>query len=221
MQIEVTLLQYHVVKVIKRKPATRESICKQLDNFNHYQVGQALRFLTEQNKIELKENHYHVIHNANYFIAPRLQRLIGEEETLVPPIRVYQPDELTKLDVLKLHKQGYTRTEIAKRLKLTKMMVLWTLCNNVEERRQAPDADALYVDDIQARVYRVMLRQITQLETIADRAKISRQECEIILRELIDLGAVVIQRTKYGLAYFQVECNLIPNRKRSKVANAN
>ena len=148
MQIEVTLLQYHVIKVIKRKPATRESICKQLDNFNLYQVGQALRFLTEQNKIELKENYYHVIHNANYFIAPRLQRLIGEEETLVPPIKVYQPDELTKLDVLKLHKQGYTRTEIAKRLKLTKMLVLWTLCNNVEERRQLPDADALYVDDI-------------------------------------------------------------------------
>jgi hypothetical protein len=216
MDVEVTLLQYYVVTALKKKPLEKEQIVKQLRNFNTHQVAQSIRYLVDGEKLETIGAKFKLKEGINYYVPPRLQKLIDNEEGLVPPIRVFVPDELQKFDILKLHNQGFTRTQIAKRLNMKKSQVIWTLCQYVDPSRAINFEDAVYVDHMQAKTYQILLKQISRAETIAQKLDITKLECEQILSELISMGAALKQRYKNEVSYLPIDMTLIANRKRGE-----
>lgn len=57
----------------------------------------------------------------------KFNALLGEREEVIPEIEVFKPTRELKDQIFDLHKSGYSRSEIAKRLVIPKSQVLWTL----------------------------------------------------------------------------------------------
>lgn len=133
----------------------------------------------------------------------------------IPPIKPYDPDIFTIFNVTRLNAQGFTRTQIAKKLNITKSAVLWTMikadlkninCNSETD-------EVIFVDDWQFKVYKKFDRPQKSVRKVAHELNIFESDCEEIILELQRLHALNYNpRNEYPV--LQLDCNLVQKYKR-------
>jgi DNA-binding CsgD family transcriptional regulator len=223
MIIDVTLLQMQVVQLIRKKPMTSLEIARAMGNKNRAQISAAVRFLKEDNKIDFVDDTYRPKKGAQYTVAPRLQKLIDkyDNKTVIPEIKVFEPDELTKFEVKKLHVSGLTRREIARRLSLTKSQVLWTLNSLTGVHAELSNEEPLHVDDVQYRVYKSIGKRWKNEQELERRLNIPYSMIEQIIEELAELNAVKVTKVKNAKEYERLDARLEITHKRGGLLGGN
>ena len=218
---EVTLQQMQVINLLKVKPCTREEIKFNTRNAQQ-QMGQVLRFLVLDRKVIFENNTYRLAEGATYKTAPRIQRLLADDpEALVPKIEVYEPDELTLFEVYKLKAQGLTRSQIAKRLDIPKIHVLWTLHKMEEGSPELSNEESLFVDDVQLKVYKAIGKRWKSIGELERRLNMAYPVIYHIVEELQEMNAATIYKERGTIQFDRLDAKLICDRKRETLSDAN
>ena len=224
MIIDVTLLQMQVVQLIRKKPMTSLEIAQAMGNKNKAQISAAVRFLKEDDKIDFENDTYRPKQGAQYTVAPRLQRLIDsyDNKVRIPEIRVFEPDELTKFEVKKLQVAGCSRTEIARRLNITKSQVLWTLNSLSGVHAELSCEEPLFVDDVQYKVYKGIGKRWKNEQELERRLNMPYEVIEKIIMELAELNAVKITKVQGIKQFDKLDVKIEIGQKRGElIANPN
>lgn len=221
MVFEVTLQQMQVIELLKKKPCTREEIKLHTRNAQQ-QMGQVLRFLLLDGKVIFENDTYKLVEGAKYKTAPRIERLLTDDpEALVPKIKVYEPDELTLFEVYKLKAQGLTRSQIAKKLDIPKMNVLWTLHKMEAGSPELSNEEALFVDDVQLKVYKAIGKRWKSIGELERRLNMAYPVIYQIVEELQELNVACIWKERGTIQFDRLDAKLICDRKRETLDNAN
>ena len=222
MKIDVTLLQMQVVQIIRRNPMNSAEIALALGNKNQAQISAAVRFLKEDNKIDFIDNTYRVKPNAEYSVNQRLQKLLDkyDNKTEIPEIKPFVPDELIKFEVKKLQVSGMQRSEIARRLSMTKSQVLWTLSALSGVYTELSNEDAIQVDDVQQKVYKAIGKRWRNPQELERRLNMPYPVIEQVVEELADINAVKLWKVQ-GVKHFErLDVRLEVTHKRGELDNA-
>jgi hypothetical protein len=222
VKIDVTLLQMQVVQIIRREPMNSAEIALALGNKNQAQISAAVRFLKEDNKIDFIDNTYRVKPNAEYSVNQRLQKLLDkyDNKTEIPEIKPFVPDELIKFEVKKLQVAGMQRSEIARRLSLTKSQVLWTLNSLTGVHAELSNEDAIQVDDVQQKVYKAIGKRWRNPQELERRLNMPYPVIEQVIEELADINAVKLWKVQ-GVKHFErLDVRLEVTHKRGELDNA-
>jgi len=222
VKIDVTLLQMQVVQIIRRNPMNSAEIALALGNKNQAQISAAVRFLKEDNKIDFIDNTYRVKPNAEYSVNQRLQKLLDkyDNKTEIPEIKPFVPDELIKFEVKKLQVSGMQRSEIARRLSMTKSQVLWTLSALSGVYTELSNEDAIQVDDVQQKVYKAIGKRWRNPQELERRLNMPYPVIEQVVEELADINAVKLWKVQ-GVKHFErLDVRLEVTHKRGELDNA-
>lgn len=133
----------------------------------------------------------------------------------IKPIQAYEPDIFTIFNVTRLNAQGYTRTQIAKKLNMPKSNVLWTMIKaDLKNINCNSDTnEILFVDDWQFKVYKKFERPQRSIKKIAYELNIFIDDFITILNELVELNAIEYnEKNEYPV--LQLDCNLVQRYKR-------
>lgn len=224
MQVDVTLFQYEVLNAIGADRIGYDEILKRLTTtMQKKQVAGVIRFLNERKMVKRHDDDTFEVINKNYGLNKRVLKIqeFGTLDLLVPPIKPFVPDQLTKFDVMRLNAQGLSRSEIARRLNLTKAQVLWTLANINFNAVEPSNEDSVFMDDVQFKIYNGLKKRWKTESELEKRFNMPYEIIFQIVRELADMNAVSLQKVNGKYIFERLDIHAVQIKIREEVFHAN
>lgn len=149
-----------ISKILKRKASGVVSSLKYL-----YKFG-----LIDKEKQKYKANNYQFEIASKSRVVNQRYKLTNEDKFL-KEIDIYRPSEEQKEMVKKLVREKLSRSEIAKQLRMTKSMLLWTM-HEITNKSAEENADSIIMcNKLQFAVYRLIQKSDYTMMQIARELK--------------------------------------------------
>lgn len=186
-------------------------------------IEKSIEFLIDEKFIKRAGLRFQVL-KQSYFVGSRTdfradRANLKEHIRTIKPITKYIPTQTEKEKVIELLKTGLTRSEIAKKMGMSKSEVLWTISEHIKPVFGEGTSDTMVdMTNLQFRLFQ-MLAIFQTVDKMYRKLQVTREKVLEELAYLEECGAIMINRKKDQITYLQcdVQIRLLEDKNANKI----